>query len=78
MIGKLRNGRIINGRLAELFVSRGIAVEVKEKEANTDETNEDVNVVNVNKATKDVEIKTTQQPKRKRRTKAEIEASKKK
>ena len=59
MIGRLKNGKIINGRLAEIFVSRGIAVEVKET-TDTEET------------------KAVQPAKRKRRTKEQIEADKKK
>jgi len=67
MIGRLKNGKIINGRLAEIFVSRGIAVEVKE-------TTEEA---------KEVEVKETaaiiNKPiKRVRRTKAQIEADKNK
>lgn len=64
MQGRLKNGKIINGRLAEIFVSRGIAVEVKEI-TDTEETKEVT------------EVK-PQVTKRKRRTKAEIKADKKK
>lgn len=65
MKGRLRSGRIINGRLAEIFVSRGIAVEVKEKET---------------PATDEAKVTTSESKqvvKRKRRTKAEIELDKK-
>ena len=65
MKGRLRNGKIINGRLAELFVSRGIAVEVKEAETDKPIVTNDTAVVK-------------ESPKRKRRTKAEIEDDKKK
>ena len=63
MLAKLKSGKLINGRLAETFANLGIAVEVKE--TNTDESNEVVK-------------NTTETTKRKRRTKAEIEADKKK
>jgi len=63
MKAELKSGKIINGRLAKTFVNLGIAVEVKE--SNTDES-------------KDVVENTTENSKRKRRTKAEIEADKKK
>lgn len=49
MKARLKRGRIIEGRLAEIFVSRGLASEIKDEA-----------------------------PKRKRRTKAEIEADKEK
>ena len=61
MIARFKSGKIINGRLAKFFVSRGIAVEVKEK-TDTEES-------------KEVAQNTI---KRKRRTKAEIEADKNK
>lgn len=66
MKAKFKSGKIINGRLAEIFVSRGIAVEVKDT-TDTEETK--------------VAAKTNPNPnpvKRKRRTKAQIEADKKK
>jgi hypothetical protein len=65
MKGRLKSGKIINGRLAEFFVSRGIAVEVKEKEIPV--TDESKITASDNK----------QVVKRKRRTKAEIESDKK-
>ena len=68
MIGRLKSGKIINGRLAETFVSRGIAVEVKEI-TDTEETKE----VEVKEITAVINKPT----KRKRRTKAQIEADKK-
>jgi len=66
MKGILKSGKIINGRLAEIFVSRGIAREIKEEV--TEQTIEEVT-----DETKEVK----EQPKRVRRTKAQIEQSKK-
>jgi len=63
MKAKLRNGFVINGRLADIFVSRGIAVEINETEG------VDVTKIDVTKETS---------KKRTRRTKAEIEADKNK
>jgi len=69
MVGRLKNGKIINGRLAEIFVSRGIAVEVKEI-TDTEESKE----VEVKEATEII----NKPNKRKRRTKAQIKADKNK
>lgn len=69
MKGILKSGKIINGRLAKIFVSRGIAKEIKEviEEVNTEITNE----------TKETQ-KIKEQPKRVRRTKDQIKRDNKK
>jgi len=62
MKAKLKNGKTIKGKLADTFCRLGIAVEVKEAKTEQPITNTPV---------------VKQEVKRKRRTKAEIEADKK-
>jgi len=63
----LKSGKIINGRLAEIFASRGIAREIKEEEVT------EVKDIEVTDETKEV----IEKPKRVRRTKEQINADKK-
>ena len=66
----LKSGKIINGRLAEIFASRGIAREIKEKEVAEIKDTENIEVAEITKV-KD-------KSKRVRRTKEQIKADKKK
>jgi len=70
MKGILKSGKIINGRLAEIFVSRGIAREIKEEVV-------EINYIDTASETKEAVV-IKEKSKRVRRTKAQIERENKK
>ena len=72
MKARLKKGKVISGRLAKTFANLGLAVKITDEDTKID--NPEVKAEKLD----DTKEQEAQKPKRKRRTKAQIEADNKK